>query len=181
MKNLNVMHRSHGWVRDLDSEDQDFFVKKHNIEKFNALYFFVEPGFNLRSTEINAHLGLQQLKNLDENIEKRRNAASVYQKNLKDKIWLQSAEFCNPSPLAFGIVHENRNKIASNLIDNGIECRPLICGSIARHPFWKNRYGDSLRTPNADKIHDHGMYLPCHKDMSEEIIENICDIILMSV
>lgn len=180
LQNLGLMLRSHGWIRDLPVEEQKKWIKHHNIDDFNSLYFFMKPGYNLRSTEINAFLGLRQLSKLDENISKRNQNLAIYCNRLKEKLWLQNDNNCTlPSPLAFGIVHENKQKIANDLIKNNIECRPLICGSIGRHPFWQEKYGWGClkQLPISNYIHDFGMYLPCHQDLKEEEIHFVCDII----
>ena len=39
--------------------------------------------------------------------------------------------------------------LIKSLSDNGVETRPLICGSINQQPFWYEKYGMS-DTPNAD-------------------------------
>ena len=62
-----------------------FFLKLillANYPDLNPLFTFAVPGYNVRSTELNAVLGLEQLKRLDYNIEKRR---KNLQKNLKKK------------------------------------------------------------------------------------------------
>ena len=179
-RDLGLMLRSHGWIRDLAPEDQKSYIENHNIDEFNSLYFFVKPGYNVRSTDLNAFLGLRQLQNLDANIIHRRNIMHKYWEQLSGKVWFQDDPDCSlPSPLAFGMIHKNKLKIAKDLMENNVECRPLICGSIGRHPFWQEKYPnkslDSL--PNANQLHDFGMYLPCHQDMKEEEVFLICDII----
>ena len=51
--------REHGWTRRLPNSK--FYKKSINYEDYN----FVLPGFNLRPTEINAAIGLVQLKKLN--------------------------------------------------------------------------------------------------------------------
>ncbi len=58
--------RSHGWDRDLPKETQIKLREKYNINNFRALYTFYYPGFNLRSTDLQAFLGLGQLKKIDQ-------------------------------------------------------------------------------------------------------------------
>ena len=54
--------RSHGWDRDLPKSKQIELRKKYNISDFRSLYTFYYPGFNLRATDLQAFIGLQQLK-----------------------------------------------------------------------------------------------------------------------
>jgi CDP-6-deoxy-D-xylo-4-hexulose-3-dehydrase len=46
--------RSHGWDRDLPKKRQDELRSKYKIDNFRALYTFYYPGFNLRSTDLQA-------------------------------------------------------------------------------------------------------------------------------
>ena len=180
LRDLSLMLRSHGWIRDLDPKDQKECIKRYNIDEFNSLYFFVKPGYNVRSTDLNAFIGLRQLQSLDKNIAKRQQVMYEYWERLSGKVWFQNDKNCSfPSPLAFGMIHKNKLKIAKDLMENNIECRPLICGSIGRHPFWQEKYPNkSLNNlPTADYIHDFGMYLPCHQDMKTDEVLLICDII----
>ena len=55
-------------------ESTDNELKRYFYEKYNDLnpeFIFSVPGFNMRSTELNAVIGINQLKRLDENNKKR--------------------------------------------------------------------------------------------------------------
>ncbi|TSC72515.1 MAG: CDP-6-deoxy-D-xylo-4-hexulose-3-dehydrase [Parcubacteria group bacterium Gr01-1014_70] len=56
------MLRSHGWGKDLDSKTRAKFMKKHSIDAWHEPFTFFVPGFNVRSTDLNAFLGLRQMK-----------------------------------------------------------------------------------------------------------------------
>tara|TARA_Y100001970_G_scaffold293695_1_gene442430 strand:+ start:8557 stop:9705 length:1149 start_codon:yes stop_codon:yes gene_type:complete len=178
IRDLCLILRSHGWVRDLDPNSQKQYAEKYNIDDFNSLYFFIKPGFNIRSTDLNAFLGIRQLNNLSKNIEKRRENLKIYQDYLDNHVWTQKSTGCNPSPLAFGLIHKKKEQIVKELNRLNVECRPLICGSIARHPFWIEKYGSFSSLPNADKVHDFGLYLPCHQKLKPSDIKFICQAIL---
>ena len=70
-----------------------------------------------------------------------------------------------------------KNKAAyEKLKQNNIECRPLICGSMSRQPFFYKQYG--VKTYNfSDIVHDNGMYLPNNSDMTDKEIKHVCDIV----
>ena len=64
------MLRSHGMVREIKNDNR----KKYWIEKYrdlNEKFIFTRPAFNFRNNEIGAIIGLEQLKRLDNMIEKR--------------------------------------------------------------------------------------------------------------
>ena len=62
--------RSHGMLREI----KDHINYRHVLNKYKNLntdFIFSYPSYNLRSTEINAIIGLNQLKRLNKNIAKR--------------------------------------------------------------------------------------------------------------
>ena len=167
---ISLMLRSHGWVRDLPDDRQRELINENKIDEFNSLYFFVHPGFNIRSTEINAFLGLRQLEKLDEIVKIRNGIWHSYHNQLSKIVRTQTpSESIFISPLAFGLISEKRSEIVKVLKDNLIECRPLICGSIHKHPFW-SKPGDYK---NANVLHEFGMYIPVHQNMKIADTEKI--------
>src|SRR5207253_566004 len=64
------MLRAHGLVRELDSPSRKRELWDENPD-LNPEFIFALPGYNVRSTEINAVIGRSQLRRLDETIERR--------------------------------------------------------------------------------------------------------------
>ena len=169
--------RSHGWDRDLPETKKILLRKKYKVDDFKALYTFYNPGFNLRSTDLQAFLGLEQLKTLDEIIDKRNKNFEYYNKFLNEKIWKATPPKNSfVSNFAYPIITKKINKLVEILNLKSIECRPLICGSISEQPFWYERYGKQ-KLPNAKKVHKFGLYLPNHQNISVDEIKFICNII----
>lgn len=164
--------RCHGWDRDLTPENQKNYRVQHNIDEFRALYTFYHPGFNMRCTDLQAFLGLSQLRTLDDNIEKREINFRLYEKFVPQKWGLDVSNHDKVSNFSYPIIVNDVNVVYEKLKKEGIESRPLICGSISRQPFWYARFGKSIM-PNADMIHDHGMYLPNNPDMTADEIEKV--------
>ncbi len=168
--------RCHGWDRDLNSERQNFLRTLYSIDDFKALYTFYYPGFNLRSTDLQAFIGLNQLKNIDAKIARRADNFYLYHKYiLYCKKFHQAWDEYVPGQ-AYPLFSMNRHNIVKNLTENNIESRPLICGSIGKQPFWKEAYGEQP-LPNADLIHEYGFYIPNYPELTEEDIIFISNII----
>ncbi|MBT8155981.1 DegT/DnrJ/EryC1/StrS family aminotransferase [Epibacterium ulvae] len=165
--------RSHGWSRDLAPQRQADLQQTHKIDEFRNLYTFYYAGFNLRSTDLQAYIGLQQLKKLDQICETRARNFETYAQLLPD-FYSQSSNAELLSSFAYGTLVENRMDVAGALKEEKIECRPLICGNIARHPFWVRAYG-SQTLPQADLIHDYGIYLPNHHNLTTEDIARVAE------
>jgi CDP-6-deoxy-D-xylo-4-hexulose-3-dehydrase len=161
--------RSHGWSRDVPNEVRDRWRGEHEVDEFRDLYTFYFPGFNLRSTEVNAFLGLSQLKSFPAALEARSKNFAQYRERLSD-YWHQESEHDTLSSFAYGTFVENRLETYRHLRSAGIESRPLICGSMGRQPFWIERFGET-RLAVADRVHDHGIYLPNHAHLSSDDID----------
>ena len=75
------MYRSHGMLRECTDED---YIQKVVLENpgLHKEFIFTVPGFNMRSTELNAVIGLSQLRRLDQNIFRRRENFAFFMKNL---------------------------------------------------------------------------------------------------
>ena len=169
--------RSHGWDRDWDEEKQEENKKKYNVSDFSSLYTFYHPGFNLRSTDLQAFIGLGQLDKIDEFTVKREENFNRYQDEIHNDFW-------KPSPLnntltsnfAYPIVHPKRDEIVKALQDKNIEVRPLICGTMGKQPFYVEKYGVK-ELPNCDMVDEHGLYIPNHSGLSEDDLELIINTI----
>lgn len=169
--------RSHGWDRDLPSEKQSELRKKYNIQNFRSLYTFYYPGFNLRATDLQAFIGLQQLKKLDLIVSNRNKNYVRYKNEIKNDFW-SASEPTNSfvSNFSYPIITKNIDKLVKSLTENNIECRPLICGSITEHPFWYERYGKQ-DLPNAKLVHEYGLYVPNNHEMTDDEINKIIKIV----
>lgn len=169
--------RSHGWDRDLPKEKQESLREKYNVDEFKSLYTFYYPGFNLRATDLQAFIGLNQMEKLSEIIENRNKNYVRYKNEIKNSFWSVSPpKNSYISNFSFPIITKNIEKLTKELINNGIECRPLICGSINEHPFWFERYGKS-ELPNSKLVHEYGIYIPNNHQMTDEEISKVIKIV----
>ena len=171
--------RSHGWSRDLCKDTQEKLKKENNVDDFRNLYTFYYPGFNLRSTDLQAFLGINQLKTLDIKNQKRYENLLKYHSLIKNSYWkINFTEFI--SNFAYPIIHPKKNIVIENLKNAQVECRPLVCGSMSRQPFYYKRYGEKIYS-FSDIVHDYGVYLPNNPDMTSQEIEYICEIVNRSI
>lgn len=167
--------RSHGWARDVDENYQKQWKSEFQIDDFREFYSFYFPGFNLRSTDLNAFLGISQLKTMNEIVKVREHNYNLYNTLLENKYWKQESKYDQLSSFAYGTIVENRLEVFQYLKKNGIETRPLICGSMGKQPFWIKQFGvKHLKV--ADIVHDYGLYLPNHLYIDDEKVAFICKI-----
>lgn len=169
--------RSHGWGRDMDASIAKELRLKYDIDNFHELYTFYYPGFNIRSTDLQAFIGLEQLKRADNFAKARERNYHFYDSKIVNKFWKpnipQENFICN---LAYPIISPKIRDIVSKLQSCDIEVRPLIAGSMGRQPFWIDLYGEQ-RFKNADLIHDFGFYVPNYFGLELCEIEGICEVI----
>jgi len=169
--------RSHGWDRDLPKSKQKELREKYKINEFKSLYTFYYPGFNLRATDLQAFIGIQQMEKLSNIIESRNKNYLTYINNIKNNFWsISPPKNSYISNFSYPIISKNINKLIISLNENKIECRPLICGSINEHPFWYERYGKQ-DLPNSKLVHEYGLYIPNNHQMTEEEINKVIKVI----
>jgi CDP-6-deoxy-D-xylo-4-hexulose-3-dehydrase len=132
--------RSHGWTRHLP-EDNVFRVKP---EKFSFIY----PGYNVRPTELQCAVGIEQLKKLPGFIAQRRENASRFpyrtQKEVGESSWFGFAVFGDDVP---------------KVVDK-YESRPVVTGNFLRQPaikYYKHEVAGEMIV--ADYIHDNAVMI----------------------
>jgi CDP-4-dehydro-6-deoxyglucose reductase, E1 len=169
--------RSHGWDRDLEVETQKKLREEWETSNFNALYTFYYSGLNLRSTDLQAYIGLSQVDRLAAVSDIRNYNFNMYNKLIENDYWkVSSRDDCFISNFAYPVIHPNRNQMVKCLIDNNVEVRPLICGSMTSQPFYTKRYGRK-NMKNCSIVDKYGFYLPNHPSMKKKDIELISAII----
>jgi len=179
--NSLLMMRSHGWSRDLSLEDQNIYNTKYNTDSFSSLYNFYLPGMNLRSTDLQAFIGLRAIDKLDNYSQKRNLNFKFYLKNLTNNELNLETNLDNfISNFAIPVVSKNKDQIIKDLIEANIEVRPLIAGNLGNKPVWYENY-KRVNLPNSDIIDKFGFYLPNHQDLTESDILKITNIINKNV
>ena len=174
---LLLMMRSHGWDRDLPKEKQKKLREKYKVSEFDSLYNFYVPGFNLRSTDLQAFIGLRSLEKLDKYSKIRNLNFKLYNSSIRvNELNLRDSNTNFVSNFAIPIVSKNKKEIVDRLMNHGIEVRPLIAGDMSKKPMWYERFG-KCSLPNCDMVDKFGFYIPNHQDITEEQINIISNII----
>jgi CDP-6-deoxy-D-xylo-4-hexulose-3-dehydrase len=170
-----IMMRSHGWDRDLPLDVQSRLREIYNVSDFKSLYTFYVPGFNLRSTDFQAFLGLRAIDKLDDYSNKRYENFKLYHSLVKkNKINMDINDENFISNFAYPVVLENKDKVVVELLKNDIEIRPLIAGNMGEQPFCKH-IKQNLK--NAKLIDRNGFYVPNHQGLTDIEILKISAII----
>jgi CDP-4-dehydro-6-deoxyglucose reductase, E1 len=175
--NLLKALRSHGWNRDLSDEYKNKLNEGFEVNDFKDQYTFYYPGFNFRSTDLQAIIGIHQLDKVDEIVTARNDNYELYNQLVKNDYWkIKEFDNCYISNFAYPIIHPNIKKIIGELTKNNIECRPLICGSIGNQPYWVKLYGkQSFKF--ADVVDQYGLYVPNNQKLTKREVHFISEII----
>ena len=170
------MFRSHGMTREASSETQKKFARSD----VNPLFTFAVPGYNMRSTELNAVLGMEQITRLDYNIQHRCNNLNVWIKNLDNSLYFVDFDLEGSSNYALPLIlnkNTDMSKVCAILEEEKVEYRLGTAGggNQARQPYLERydfKISGELQVSNY--IHDYGLYLGNHPELKEQQIINLC-------
>ena len=147
---------------------------------YDHKYIYSHIGYNLKATDMQATIGLAQLKKLPGFIKERKKNWDLLYKGLKkyEKYFIFVKPMLNSDPSWFGFlltVKENapfsRNEIVEYLEKNKIATRMLFSGNITRHPSFENvkyRVHDNLT--NTDFIMNNTFWIGVYPGLSREMI-----------
>jgi perosamine synthetase len=163
-----------------DNEWANLFrsLRNQGRDKFDGWLNHSRLGYNYRMSELNASVGVVQLKRLDELLRKRNEVAKQYNvvlSSLKDVIPLtivptttRMSWFVYVVRFANGI---DRNLIIHDLAEAGIPARPYFT-PIHLQPFYREKFGFKPGDfPEAEAAGESIIALPFHTNMKAEEIE----------
>jgi CDP-6-deoxy-D-xylo-4-hexulose-3-dehydrase len=142
------------------------------------------PGFNVRNTEMGAVLGLSQLKRLDENIEKRKKAFTVWLNELSSKLYRTDFEVEGASPYALVLVLnepsiELRDKVEHLFKLCNVEFRRGLSGggNQLRQPYLRHKKWNKEDFVNVEHITDFSWYIGLYPDLEHGKIKDLCKLL----
>ena len=174
------LFRSHGMTREASSQVQEQYERSR--PDLNPLFTFAVPGYNMRNQELNAVLGLEQLKRLDFNCDKRRENFSNWIDELdSDKFYTDFHQNGN-SNFALPLILRKKDlelfeRCCILLNNEKVEYRIGTAGggNQARQPYLDKYDFIEHDLSNVDHIHDFGLYIGNHPELVEKDIINLCE------
>jgi perosamine synthetase len=142
-------------------------------------YDIVDNGNKYNSTDINAALGLSQLKKLEWMWDRRANIAKKYDEAFKGKVEsLYIKEDRETSYHLYVIKVNNRDEVYHKLKEKGIGSSVHFI-PIHKHTYYKNRYNYRDEDfPVANDVFLKSLSLPIYPDLSDEDVEYIIENVL---
>jgi UDP-4-amino-4,6-dideoxy-N-acetyl-beta-L-altrosamine transaminase len=164
--------RSHGIIRE----------NKKLINKNMPNWYYEQRflGFNYRMTDIQASLGISQLKRLNFFLRERRKIADFYNKNLKlfpintpkDKKGFRSTYHL----YVITISKKLRNKLYNYLLNKGVKCNFHYI-PIYRQPYYRRFNYKRKNYPNMELYYKSGISLPIYVGLKQKELKYIVKLI----
>lgn len=167
-----LLCRSHGLLRSLPSDIQ----KDREIKGVDPKFTFLLPGFNVRNSEVYAVLGINQLKRLNKNIEIRNSNLIKFLSEIDPEKYKIDFNIEGVSSYSLPIISlkNNIDSVKNELDKMNIEWRPIIAGNLFRHPFM-DRVNQFKTGVSSDFIHDNGIYVGNHQDVTLDMVKELAD------
>jgi len=177
--------RSHGMVRESNNSNfEKKMIKKY--PKLSPKFIFLYPGYNFRNNEIGATIGINQLKSLNRNNQKRKKNFKLFLKLIDKSKYRTDFDTEGSCNYAFPVILKTKNlKIRDNfekiLIKNKIEFRRGNAGggNQLRQPYLK-KFTKNINLSNfkeVDHIHFFGYYIGNYPNLTNNKIIKVCKIL----
>ena len=150
---------------------------------YDHKYIYSHIGYNLKVTDMQAAVGVAQLKKLPEFIEARKKNWKLLYEGLKKYedyfILPKAVDKSDPSWFGFLLTVKegasfSRNEITNYLEENKIATRLLFSGNIIRHPSFENvKYRICGDLANTDRIMNDTFWVGVYPGLTDEMIDYI--------
>lgn len=179
--------RSHGWTRHLKLNLFDFGAE--DDAAIDPRFCFVLPGYNVRSTELNAAIGRVQLGRLPEMVAARRKLMAsriAAIAGFEDKLTIPGTAIADrhswmTTPLLFSD-GDHRQRGQAALEQAGVETRPIIVGNVLRHPLVRS-FGLRANQPDlpvCDDIFARGLMIGLNPFSPNEIEQTVAKALVIA-
>jgi CDP-6-deoxy-D-xylo-4-hexulose-3-dehydrase len=169
------IYRSHGMVREASEQTtKDYYTSNH--PDLNPDFIFAYPAYNVRGTELNAVIGRNQLKRLDDNNAIRTRNLKLFLNGLDSSKYQTDFAVEGSSNYAFTLVLRRpddalRDRVERTLRKLKVEFRRGTAGggNQLRQPYARQRFGNEYQNyPFTNHVHFYGWYIGNYPDLEPE-------------
>ena len=152
-------------------------------EGFDHKYIFSEVGYNLKSSDLHAALGINQVKRINQYIDARRDNWNFYRQAFQE--WEEFFILPEPNPFSkpswFGFMLTVRDKspfsrreLVSFLEENRIGSRMLFAGNLAKQPAYQDvNYRISGTLHKTDRVMNNGFWIGVYQGITPPMREYV--------
>ncbi len=171
------IYRSHGMVREaFERATKDRYQSEH--PDLNPDFIFAYPAYNVRGTELNAVIGRNQLKRLDDNNTIRTRNLRLFLNRLDPIKYQTDFAVEGSSNYAFTLILRSpdetlRDRVEQTLRELEVEFRRGTAGggNQLRQPYARARFGNEFENfPFANHVHFYGWYIGNYPDLEPDRI-----------
>ncbi len=157
-------------------------LRNQGRDQFDEWLMHSRLGYNYRLSELNAAVGMVQLKRIENLLRGRERVAKEYTQKLNKVEGVSTLPmaltttrmswFIYPVRFSEGI---NRDRVLALLAEHGIPSRPYF-GPIHLQPFYRKKFGyEQGDFPVSERAGNSILALPFHTDMKPEEVALVCD------
>ncbi len=145
-------------------------------------FYHEKLGWNMRMSNIQAALGVAQLENLEESVNRKRGMGRLYNDLLKDldsiKLPIEKTEYAENIYWVYGVVLEDSvpfdaEEMMKRLGEKRIGTRPFFWPMHEQPVFRKMGLFDGVSMPVAENLARRGLYIPSGLSLTDEQIHQV--------
>ncbi|MCR4588659.1 MAG: lipopolysaccharide biosynthesis protein RfbH, partial [Lachnospiraceae bacterium] len=157
---------------------------------YDHKYVYSHFGYNLKVTDMQAAIGVEQLKKFPSFVERRKhNWARLHAalEDVQDKLILpEPAKHADPSWFGFIMTLSDaldREKVVRYIENKGVQTRMLFSGNLTKHPCFDDIRGNEAcyrvvgSLDNTDRIMNHSFWVGVYPGMTDEMIDYMAKVI----
>jgi CDP-6-deoxy-D-xylo-4-hexulose-3-dehydrase len=177
--------RSHGWSRDRS----DSSSMTEGLSLADSKFRFLTTGYNVRPTEIQAGIGINQVAKINDFVDRRRSLANRVAEAVANTPLnlMGNIDFSNPDSnqghswmmIALSVEAGSGLKLMVQefLEKNEVETRPVLTGNFLHQPAMKklNDFISDVSLENTDWVAEHCFLIGAHHDFTEEQITHLIE------
>lgn len=135
-------------------------------------------GFNFKFTELQACIGIEQMKKLQWRVDRKKDILKVYQRELADcpNIKFFEQDLTSTTPWFIDVFADNKMELQAYMKEHGVGTR-VMYPPINRQVAYMNIFGepDDSQFPVSNMVGQKGLWFPSAGQLSDEQIITICN------
>ena len=161
----------------LVTDDKELYEKICMVKNFGRRQSGVDKhecvGLNFKFTDLQAVIGIEQMKKLEERVRQKKENYMRYYHSLKKVPGIEfiDTDLVDTVPWMNDILVEDRDKLQKDLLKYGIKTRPFY-PALHTLPPYKDTKGDFT---NSTYFSKHGLWLPSSVKLTPDEIDYVCD------